>query len=607
MKHILLGILCLHVFLAYCQREGRVWAFGDSSGIDFNVANNPALITTGCWRGYETYASISNSSGNLKLYFNNDKILNYTNQLVENGDSLKLNTSRTQGNLILPLPRDPLRYLLFYISSGLNNRKIRHAVVDMSMNNGLGKIVLKNQKLWSQDITEKLQAVKHANGRDWWVIVHEASTSNFVVFKLTDQGIEDTLVQSIGPVSPGSGNSYGQMKFSQKGDKLAWASAFGRLAISRFDRCTGTFYGWQQLLWSFSDGFYGCELSYSGDVLYVNDSRTYSSIYQFDLTAADIVGSATVVYIDSISNMLMGQIQRGPDRKIYVTNGPEGSISNSWIYKDSFNTHLTVIAEPDSLGAACQVQPYSFSLNNRRCYGGLPNMPNHNLGPVPIYALDTPQLQHATCQGDTITLGIPDTFGVIEYQWRAVNSTWQSTAMQPLVSPDSTTHYVLTRTDTAAAYSCSTRVDTVFVIVEEADSAFIDTAVASGTVYQGATIQSDTTLVFVYKRLGRCDSVVTHEVYLFTSIAPTVGIDCVNPPCVQVWPNPAKSALRVQLSTPAAGMESCFTLYTLTGRIALKAQLCQGPVDVSALPEGGYLWEVETGGQKTRGKVVILK
>jgi len=375
MRYYLAILLSTLIFSdCICQRSGRAWAFGDSIGIDFNDINNPAIITSACKNGYETFASIADSNGNLLLYFNNDRILNGSHLLIENGDSLKLHTSATQGNLVLPVPENPSKYYLFYISLSLTSR-IRHAVVDMSLNNGLGKVIIKNKKLWSQDITEKLQAVKHANGRDWWIVVHEILSRNFVIFKLTQDGITDTLVQSIGPVIP-YGEIVGQMKLSRQGDKLVWADAYGRLAVSKFDRCTGAFYAWQQLLYSFPDGFYGCELSYSGNVCYVNESRQHNTIYQFDLTATDIVGSATIVYVDSVGHAAIEQFQIGPDKKIYIANRTVN------VPKDSFNTHLTVIAQPESLGMACLVQPYSFSLNNRESYNGLPNMPNYNLGPL---------------------------------------------------------------------------------------------------------------------------------------------------------------------------------------------------------------------------------
>ena len=81
-----------------------------------------------------------------------------------------------------------------------------------------------------------------------------------------------------------------------------------------------------------------------------------------------------------------------------------------------FNTHLSVIAEPDSSGLASMFQPYSFSLGGRRCFLGLPYMPNYRLGPLEATA--TP--------GDTCTWTgeyDDDWFSVCNWSTRAVPDT----------------------------------------------------------------------------------------------------------------------------------------------------------------------------------------
>jgi len=43
--------------------------------------------------------------------------------------------------------------------------------------------------------------------------------------------------------------------------------------------------------------------------------------------------------------------------------------------------NLSVINSPDSLGVACNFQPYSFNLGGKRSYFGLPNNPNYDMPP----------------------------------------------------------------------------------------------------------------------------------------------------------------------------------------------------------------------------------
>ena len=62
-------------------------------------------------------------------------------------------------------------------------------------------------------------------------------------------------------------------------------------------------------------------------------------------------------------------------------------------YADSMynyiNQNLGVVNFPDSLGSACDFQPFSFYLRGKRTYWGLPNNPEYDLGPVVSSACDT--------------------------------------------------------------------------------------------------------------------------------------------------------------------------------------------------------------------------
>ncbi|MBL0098303.1 MAG: T9SS type A sorting domain-containing protein, partial [Bacteroidetes bacterium] len=68
------------------------------------------------------------------------------------------------------------------------------------------------------------------------------------------------------------------------------------------------------------------------------------------------------------------------DNKIYLAS----TFENYYPYKDTsynvYNTHLSVINQPDSLGLACDFQPFSFYLGGARTYYGLPNNPDYELG-----------------------------------------------------------------------------------------------------------------------------------------------------------------------------------------------------------------------------------
>jgi hypothetical protein len=51
--------------------------------------------------------------------------------------------------------------------------------------------------------------------------------------------------------------------------------------------------------------------------------------------------------------------------------------------------NLGVINYPDSVGNACDFQPFSFNLGGKRTYLGLPNNPNYSLSPLAGSPCDT--------------------------------------------------------------------------------------------------------------------------------------------------------------------------------------------------------------------------
>lgn len=66
----------------------------------------------------------------------------------------------------------------------------------------------------------EMNAVKHANGEDWWLIVPKRNSNQFYVFLFTKDGIVDTLTQTIGDLAPASKEGYGQTIFLPDGTRM---------------------------------------------------------------------------------------------------------------------------------------------------------------------------------------------------------------------------------------------------------------------------------------------------------------------------------------------------------------------------------------------------
>lgn len=149
-----------------------------------------------------------------------------------------------------------------------------------------------------------------------------------------------------------------------------------------FDRCTGDLNNWIQVhqpsgnwFW----GYLGSSFSPKEKYFYVS---TLDTLYQYDLSATNIFNSSTSIFVNPLilptRNGEIGFHQLGPDNKIYIAFSYRTYYPNNDY--DSLNMHLSVINEPDSGGLSCNFSPFSFYLGGRRCFTGLPNMPNYNLG-----------------------------------------------------------------------------------------------------------------------------------------------------------------------------------------------------------------------------------
>ncbi|MDZ7910566.1 MAG: hypothetical protein U5O16_01775 [Rhodococcus sp. (in: high G+C Gram-positive bacteria)] len=129
-------------------------------------------------------------------------------QIMENGDSLNLEATLgwnfampiVQGAMILPCPEQINCYYVFHTNLTTQNEpnglhlisKILHCTtVDMTYNNGLGKVIEKNKIIVNDTLDlGKITATRHANGRDWWVIIPEYQTNKYYTLLITPQGLK---------------------------------------------------------------------------------------------------------------------------------------------------------------------------------------------------------------------------------------------------------------------------------------------------------------------------------------------------------------------------------------------------------------------------------
>jgi len=487
-KKLSLFILMTFFLVGFAQ-ENRNWCFGYGAGIDFTNLSNPVPFESLC-NNIEANASISDSNGNLLFYladagpdfYGPYNILDANHNLINNGDSIWANTSSTNGIIILPTTDN--HYFLFYISALLENQFICpplvyscdylfYSVVAQSSTGEL-EVIEKNKLLSSEGFSERIAATRHANGNYWWIVTREFKkldcSDRFFTFLLSDNNISEPYVQNIStPVC--TLGWYGEMKFSPNGEQLALATStyinnedYGILELLKFDRCSGFLYGKQTLENSLTYHPYGIEFSRDGNILYVSEGeeRKDFRIFQYDLRN----NFRRIIYSENIPDLSRGQLELGPNNKIYVTSAYDYAGGGTF---NQYTVHLSVINEPDSVGSKCDFKSYNFYLgDSSTTFLGLPNMPNYNLDPLSIYQADA-GINTVICEEDTtvkgVILGVP-TVSSVTYSWDPTDSLNDADTSQPFAYPSQTTMYVVTVTDTSIKNSCQSREDTVWVVVK---------------------------------------------------------------------------------------------------------------------------------------------
>ena len=391
--------ILLFLFLSsstIAQNQNSLWCFGDSAGINFSDTSN--LITfSSALDSRGSCVSIADSTGQLLFYANTRARLagpttlvwNNTNQLMEGGDSI-IGEAWYNELIIIPYPGSNSLYYLFSVGAA-SSYGLYYSIIDMNENGGLGKVIQKNVQIHSYQTWDALTAIKHANGRDWWLITKDNRSGSpngsnvFTEYLITDTGISEILQNSGSYVYGGAGT----MSFSKFGNKFLFTTWAGLIETFDFDRCTGLFSNpivVSGIRLTGSMLTIGSSFSPNGNTIYVSQNDTTSYLFQYDLTAANITASKDTLSMIASPKLAGGSLRLAPNDKIYWTCVWNNGVTNNYPYADTMyhteNMNLSVINDPNVVGSGCNFSLYSFNLGGKRCYWGLPNNPEYDLGPV---------------------------------------------------------------------------------------------------------------------------------------------------------------------------------------------------------------------------------
>jgi hypothetical protein len=468
----LIGLLLLICLGSNAQLSNSKVIFGRPASIVDFTQSPPSWTFTNLYIGIYTLCNVNDSQGNLQFITNGTSVFNKGYRYMENGDTITRSTLATaqfdglgvhQFFTAFQSPKLDSTYYIFYLDldTGIcrDNRvcMLKYAKVDMRFNNDSGKVVIKDRVLWIDSFSSgRMTAVKHANGKDWWIVVPKYFSNQYFKFLVQTDTILGPIIQSIGPVMTGTFDQ-GGAKFSNDGNLYATCidelTQFKPpLVIMNFDRCSGEFYNVRIV-----DGndslhttrSYGFAFSPNNRFLY-SASRVW--LWQYDLTQQDLKGTRIAIaerYVKSCDYFTGAFLAH--NNKIYIGGTGGGRPYN-------------VINYPDSLGMACGWDSCSFqSPDHIMGNSQTPNNPNYDLGPVTIEGVSA-GADTLVCAGDTVRIGSTARAEVL-YEWLPQAGLLQNNEAEVSVSPLQSTSYILHATDTVAAYSCFEKYDTVTVSI----------------------------------------------------------------------------------------------------------------------------------------------
>ena len=423
-RFILIWTFLLVAAPFYGQGETSNWYFGERAGIRFNNDGSITPLDDGRILTYEGCATISDPFGELLFYTDGITVYNRIHGVMNNGRGLYGDISSTQSGIIVPDPGNPDLYYIFTVDTKVFETDpdfgLNYSIVDMSLNGGLGEVIVKNVNLLN-DCSEKITAVlKDCSDQSIWLLTLSTADGSpglldtFHAFEISTTGIDPVSVTSTF-AGLDIQDPRGYLKLSPEGNKLACANGISGLYLYDFDPGTGVVSNQELIEINGTNKVpYGIEFSPNSELLYVHASNDQfgeeavhsSTLYQYDLTAPDI--SASEFRLDQRSDF-RAALQLGANGKIYRT------IANSYT---SGTPYLATVNNPNERGEAADYEHFAVNLGSRNATQGLPPFVQSFFNKTAIIRNEDGTTSNSLelCEGESFVLQTDDIAGAV-YEW----------------------------------------------------------------------------------------------------------------------------------------------------------------------------------------------
>jgi hypothetical protein len=413
-ESILVGSKLLFILLYFIlisinligQKHDNTWIIGYHGNGDGTIPNNIGAtflsfndkklstkfndISSTCVLGFSN-SSFSDENGNLLFVSDGFNIYDQNLQVLENGDSINYGVvwqdyreasyPDVNHSIFFPMPGDDNQVIMIHRTASRAPKtgsiiydKMNYTLIDKSKK----RVILKNITFYkNQFLAYFYGAVRHANGRDWWIIQMEPVSNRHYFFLLDPNGVHFHHTQEIGTKIKDD-NCNGNCVFNPDGTKVAFLNILLGIQVMDFDRCLGLFSN-SILLPIIS------KYPWIGTVAFSASSRflyccSSERVIQYDLFDKEYyLKGDTVAYHNGVFPFGLStyfcHIASAPDNKIYIS-----SIGSSY--------YIHTIDQPEVKGIGCNVLQQNIKIK-KVMYSFFPQFPNYRLGALIGSGCDT--------------------------------------------------------------------------------------------------------------------------------------------------------------------------------------------------------------------------
>ena len=358
------------IFSYSSNKLGTIMTFGKDTMSLKSVKKPLAIDFTNC--------VLSDKNGALLFFGNGCEIHDSNNKAIINGTGMIEGILKTQCSY--GMPRTQMNTFLMYENSDTvqliqsdvdkyyEGSDIKLFNVSMSQKKVLDK------EVFATDSTKGayIKAVKHSNGKDWWVIVNHRKFDYYHTLHINKEGfVEKKKIDY-----PKKGifcYQIGQVNFSLDGKYYAFVDARNGLNLFRFDRCTGELSQQKKLkfpVYQADKGDFASGVCFSPNHRFLY-ACTSDSLFQYDLKAPNLNESRVLIevldrtFYDGALNATFYLMENAPDGRIYMC------CSTGVLYMHFIN-------KPNEKGKACDFRQHGINLGQYS--RNIPNLSNYRLG-----------------------------------------------------------------------------------------------------------------------------------------------------------------------------------------------------------------------------------